>query len=234
MPPSKSSRPSSPRPGRMPEERPRVLVTGATGMLGIGPRPGPRGRRARGCRAAPVRPRRDRAPKVSRGAFRDVRPQVVVNCAAFTRVDACETDRASFEVNARGGRLSGRRVRAILRAARPDLDRLRFRRSEGSSLHGGGRARPALRATAGGSAPAKRPLCDLPSRSSCARRGSSAAAGGTSSRRSCGRSRRGSRRLPVVDDQRGGPRPRRTSPRGSWLCSTREGAESSTSPTAER
>src|SRR6476659_9876587 len=33
-------------------------------------------------------------------AFRDVRPQVVVNCAAFTRVDACETDPSSFTVNA--------------------------------------------------------------------------------------------------------------------------------------
>jgi dTDP-4-dehydrorhamnose reductase len=33
-------------------------------------------------------------------AFRDVRPQVVVNCAAFTQVDACETDPTSFAVNA--------------------------------------------------------------------------------------------------------------------------------------
>jgi dTDP-4-dehydrorhamnose reductase len=35
-------------------------------------------------------------------AFRDVRPQVVVNCAAFTRVDACEADPAAFAVNAGG------------------------------------------------------------------------------------------------------------------------------------
>jgi dTDP-4-dehydrorhamnose reductase len=51
------------------------------------------------------RPRSDldvtNAQEVAR-AFRDVRPQVVVNCAAFTRVDACETDPASFAVNAEG------------------------------------------------------------------------------------------------------------------------------------
>jgi dTDP-4-dehydrorhamnose reductase len=33
-------------------------------------------------------------------AFRDVRPHVVVNCAAFTRVDACEADPRAFAVNA--------------------------------------------------------------------------------------------------------------------------------------
>lgn len=32
-------------------------------------------------------------------AFREVRPQIVVNCAAFTRVDACETDPRARPVN---------------------------------------------------------------------------------------------------------------------------------------
>jgi dTDP-4-dehydrorhamnose reductase len=36
-----------------------------------------------------------------RRAVREVRPDVVVNCAAFTKVDACETDPRAFEVNAR-------------------------------------------------------------------------------------------------------------------------------------
>ena len=35
-------------------------------------------------------------------AFRETRPDVVVNCAAFTRVDACETDPRAEAVNARG------------------------------------------------------------------------------------------------------------------------------------
>ena len=34
--------------------------------------------------------------------MREIRPDVVVNCAAFTKVDACETDPRAFEVNARG------------------------------------------------------------------------------------------------------------------------------------
>lgn len=50
-----------------------------------------------------ARPRSDldvtSADEIGR-AFRDVRPQFVVNCAAFTRVDACESDPAAFAVNA--------------------------------------------------------------------------------------------------------------------------------------
>jgi dTDP-4-dehydrorhamnose reductase len=36
-----------------------------------------------------------------RRAVREVHPDVVVNCAAFTKVDACETDPRAFQVNAR-------------------------------------------------------------------------------------------------------------------------------------
>jgi dTDP-4-dehydrorhamnose reductase len=83
----------------MPEERPRVLITGASGMLGSDLVPVLAGG---GFEVAP-RPRSDldvtSSVEVGR-AFRDVRPQVVVNCAAFTRVDACETDPTAFAVNA--------------------------------------------------------------------------------------------------------------------------------------
>ena len=88
---------AAPRP--MPEDRPRVLITGGSGMLGSDLAPVLAGG---GFEVAP-RPRSDldvtSADEIGR-AFRDVRPQFVVNCAAFTRVDACETDPDSFAVNA--------------------------------------------------------------------------------------------------------------------------------------
>ena len=38
-------------------------------------------------------------------AFRDVRPEIAVNCAAYTKVDECETDPRAREVNAGGVRV---------------------------------------------------------------------------------------------------------------------------------
>jgi dTDP-4-dehydrorhamnose reductase len=88
---------ASPRPAA--EERARVLVTGGGGMLASDLAPDLAGA---GYDVYP-RPRSDLdvtdAAAVAR-AFRDVRPQIVVNCAAFTRVDACETDPTSRGVNA--------------------------------------------------------------------------------------------------------------------------------------
>jgi dTDP-4-dehydrorhamnose reductase len=59
---------------------------------------------AAGCEVF-ARPRSDlditRPEQIAR-AFRETRPEVVVNCAAFTRVDACESDPRAFEVNAAG------------------------------------------------------------------------------------------------------------------------------------
>jgi len=83
------------------QERRRVLVTGASGMLGSDLTPAFAGA------GFAVYPRgkseldvTDEA-EVSR-AFREIRPHVVVNCAAFTKVDACESDPRAFEVNASG------------------------------------------------------------------------------------------------------------------------------------
>lgn len=87
--------------------RRRVLVAGATGMLGSDLAPVLAGA---GCEVF-ARPRSDlditRPEEIAR-AFRELRPEVVVNCAAFTKVDACESDPRAMEVNAEGVALLAR------------------------------------------------------------------------------------------------------------------------------
>jgi dTDP-4-dehydrorhamnose reductase len=90
---------AAPRPA--PRARRRVLVTGASGMLGsdlvflL---------TAAGYDVL-ARPHAELdvadSGQVSR-TLRELRPDVVVNCAAFTKVDACETDPRAFRVNAEG------------------------------------------------------------------------------------------------------------------------------------
>jgi len=90
---------SAPRP--VPRPRRRILVTGAGGMLGSDLTPA---LAAAGHDVFPKgRPDLDitRETAVSR-VFREVQPHIIVNCAAFTRVDDCETDPRAEEVNARG------------------------------------------------------------------------------------------------------------------------------------
>lgn len=90
---------AAPRP--IPRPRRRVLVTGASGMLGsdVVPVLANAGFEvfARGRTELDI----TRPSEVAR-AFLELSPEVVVNCAAFTRVDAAEEDPRAFEVNARG------------------------------------------------------------------------------------------------------------------------------------
>ncbi len=90
---------AAPRPS--PRARRRVLVTGASGMLGsdlvflL---------TAAGYDVL-ARPRAEldiTDPRQVSRSLRELRPEVVVNCAAFTKVDDCETDARAFEVNAEG------------------------------------------------------------------------------------------------------------------------------------
>lgn len=78
-----------------------MLVTGGAGMLAWDLAPDLAGA---GYDVYP-RPRSDldvTDPAAVGRAFRELRPQIVVNCAAFTRVDACESDPRSRTVNAEG------------------------------------------------------------------------------------------------------------------------------------
>lgn len=90
---------AAPRP--IAQLRRRILVTGAGGMLGSDLAPV---LAAAGLEVF-ARPKSDlditNEQQISR-AFHEIRPEIVVNCAAFTKVDDCESDLRAFEVNARG------------------------------------------------------------------------------------------------------------------------------------
>jgi len=90
---------AAPRP--IPRPRRRVLVTGASGMLGSDVVPVLANAGFEVFARARTELDITRPAEVAR-AFLELSPEVVVNCAAFTRVDAAEEDPRAFEVNARG------------------------------------------------------------------------------------------------------------------------------------
>src|SRR5690242_15728817 len=88
---------AAPRPA--PLEKQRVLVTGASGMLGSDVVPILAGA---GLQVF-ARPRSDldiTDEAALARAFHEIHPQIVVNCAAFTKVDESESDPQAFAVNA--------------------------------------------------------------------------------------------------------------------------------------
>jgi len=87
-----------PRP--VPRSRRRVLVTGAAGMLGsdLGPALAAAGHEVL------ARPKSDldiADEKAVARTLRELSPDVLVNCAAFTKVDDCEADPRAFDINAK-------------------------------------------------------------------------------------------------------------------------------------
>lgn len=88
-------------PHPVPQPRRKVLLTGAGGMLGSDLAPALVG----GGFEVFARPKSDLditdEGQVSR-AFHEIRPEVVVNCAAFTKVDDSERDPRAYAVNAYG------------------------------------------------------------------------------------------------------------------------------------
>jgi dTDP-4-dehydrorhamnose reductase len=90
-----------PEPSPLAAPRRRILVTGGSGMLARDLAPA----LAAVGHEVFSRPKSDLDITLEEDgarAFRELRPEAVVNCAAYTKVDACESDPRAQEVNAGG------------------------------------------------------------------------------------------------------------------------------------
>ena len=93
---------AAPRPAA--QWKKRVLLTGASGMLGRDLAPVLAGAGYQVFARAKAECDISAAEDVAR-AFREIRPEIVANCAAFTNVDDCETQSRCADVNAQGVRI---------------------------------------------------------------------------------------------------------------------------------
>ena len=123
----------------------RCLILGGTGMLGTAV---VAAARSRGWAALGLS--RAQADLTDRegllGWAERFRPDVVVNCAAYTKVDAAETERElAFAVNGEGAAHAADLAEPGGSAARPRLDRLRLRRQGDGALPRGRADGAALR-----------------------------------------------------------------------------------------
>ena len=186
----------------------RTLVFGGTGMLGRAVAAEARRRGWPALALGHAAGRRHRRRRRCAAGCASFAPQLVVNCAAFTEVDDCESRRErAFAVNGDGGRArSPPRPRDGRRAAGARLDRLRLRRRRARALPEDARDRAALglRRLEARAASAQA-LALRRARWWCAPAGCSAPAAPNFVATMRAPDRRGAEPLRVVDDQVGCP-----------------------------
>ena len=164
----------------------KLLVTGAAGMLGrdVMLAAGNAGHDVVGFGRAELDVT---DPAALEKKFDLERPDVVINCAAWTDVDGAEeAEEAAFAVNGTGAGNVAAAAAGGRRQRRLRLQRLRLRRRQGRPLRGERPARRRSPPTAAPSWPARRrPWPPTSATSSSARPGCSGSAAPTSSRRCC-------------------------------------------------
>ena len=165
----------------------RVLVIGCNGQLGSALMEVARPSRRRDDARRRLPGHRHHRPRVRRAVFGDFRPDVVINCAAYTAVDEAESNEAAaLRVNGLGPRILAEQCRQAVpgwSTSRPTTSSTGPRPRPTPRMPSPRRPRP----TAGPSSPAIGPCrnCCPTRTTSCARPGSTGCRAATSSRRCC-------------------------------------------------